>query len=143
MTIEEIKSKICDLRCSVEELQEQAQNLWKETDDKRTENVADYLHYELTTIASHLADLEDSQVDEDEANEHQNDNLNDWWDELDNVEKSEIANIPMPTADDGGRGDNQFEFDERTRKWWDSRTLEQKQEIYEDNLDTLPWWDKE
>ena len=135
MSIAEIKSKICDLRCSIEELSDECFNLWKETEDKRTESIADYLHYELTTITSHLADLEDTEEEDTEADEQMPwdvCHLDEWWEDLDTLDKSELANIPFPSSDDGGRGDNQYEFDERVSKWWNSRTLEQKGEIYKD-----------
>lgn len=135
MTLEEIKTKICDLRCSVEELSEECWKLWQETEDNRTESVADYLHYELTAIACHLSNLEDTEEEDKEEKENawwDACHLDEWWEDLDNLDKSELANIPFPTADDGGRGDNQYEFDERTSKWWNSRTLEQKGEIYKD-----------
>ena len=131
MTIEEIKSKICDLRCSVEELQEQAQNLWKETDDERTESLADYLDNELGYVAYKLSELEELDTDS-EGNPDTDgleDGLNEWWDDLSNEEKTNISGIHFPTADDGGRGDNDFEFTERTNKWWNSRTISQKREI--------------
>ena len=135
MTIQEIKTKICDLRCSVEELSEECWNLWQETEDKRTESLADYLHYELTAIACHLSNLEDTEEEDKEEKENawwDTCHLDEWWDTLDNADKADLANIPQPTRDDGGRGDNEFEFQERTSKWWNSRTLEQKGEIYKD-----------
>lgn len=136
MNIEEIKSRICDLRCSVEELAEESFSLWQESSNPHTMDVADYLHYELQTIASRLADLEDTEATEDftpteDEDGMTADELYDWWADLDTIDISEIACIPMPNYNDGGRGDNYWEFEERARKWWNSRTLQQKREIYD------------
>lgn len=128
--ISELLTKICDLRYSVEELAERAWDLWKLTDNKRTEELADYLHYELTGIATHLADLEEIQEDSDET---EIEGVEDWWSELPIDAKADICNIPFPAGDDGGHGDNFYEFTDRTNKWWSARTTEQKNEIYQEH----------
>ena len=138
MTLEEIKSKICDIRCELEELADDARQLFCETDNKRIENVANYLEDELTIIAGNLSDLEDVEFDEDYLDECANEHLDEWWNELSNEETAEISGIPFPAYDDGGRGDNEYEFKDRTDKWWNARTTEQKQEIY-DHYSS--WWD--
>ena len=139
MTIQEIKNQICDLRFTMEELADECFTLWQSAEDNRTESVADYLHYELTAIAAHLSDLEDTDAQESEKVEEGMEEINDWWDNLDNVDKSEISNTPQPTTFDG-RGEYMCEFEDRVNKWWESRTNAQKREIYEDNM---AWWDKE
>ena len=129
MTLEEIKSEICNLRCSIEELSDECWKLWTGTEDKKIESVADYLHYELTNVACRLSDLEETETETDEPIiAPWDDTIEDWWDNLDYVDKSEIANVPMPTNTDG-RGEELLEFDERCLKWWNSRTSEQKHEI--------------
>ena len=139
MTLQEIKNQICDLRCSIEELSEECFKLWHETSDKHEESLADYLHYELTAIAAHLSDLEESEEEDTDAEAGDMDEIEDWWCELDYADKSEISNIPQPTAIDG-RGECWCEFEDRANKWWNSRTDAQKREIYGE---TLAWWDKE
>ena len=131
MTLDEIKSEICNLRCSIEELSDECWKLWTNTDDKKIESIADYLHYELTNVACRLSDLEETETDEEITPASWDETIDDWWDYLDNVDKSEIANIPMPTHTDG-RGEEQMEFEDRCLKWWNSRTCEQKQEIYKE-----------
>ena len=84
--INEIKSQICDLRCSIEELADECWHIWQDAEDKRTESVADYLQYELTAIASHLADLEETEEEDKEGQE------NAWWDARTNEQKREIYN---------------------------------------------------
>lgn len=144
MELKDIKSKICDLRFSIEELADECFNLWKECGDPHTESVAEYLQYELTAVASKLSDLEEteeqeSDIDEESESIENAETIADWWYELGLVTKCELANIPYPTTE-YGRGDDYIEAEERANKWWDSRTYEQKKEIYEENL---AWWDKE
>ena len=67
------------------------------------------------------------------------DDIEDWWCDLDLVDKCDKANVPYPTCD-YGRGDEHYECEERCDKWWNSRTAEQKREIYEEDL---AWWEKE
>ena len=144
MTIDEIKTKICDLRCSVEELQEQAQELWRETEDERTEKVADYLDNELGYIAYRLSELEELQTDS-EGNVDTDGlevGLQEWWEELPNDEKASLVGIPAPSGNDA-RGCDQYEFDEYCNKWWNAKTISQKQETYKEWADEMPWWEKE
>ena len=136
MTLEEIKSKICDLRCSVEELQEESNNLWKETEDKHVESLAEFLETELGYIAYRLGELEDLQIDSEgnadtEGIEY---SLQEWWDDASNEEKARIVGIPAPSNDSA----EQYDFAEYCNKWWNAKTLAQKQEIYKDNM---PWWE--
>ena len=142
MELKEIKQKICELRCEVEELSEECFSLWKDTFDINTENVANYLHYELTDIATRLSDLEDTDDDSDTHPDTEDDaleTLDDWWGEQDTMQKCELANVPYPTEEDG-RGENLMEAEDRADRWWNSRTLEQKQEIHEEHS---AWWDNE
>lgn len=139
MTLEEIKSKICDLRCSVEELQEESNNLWKETEDKSAESLAEFLDCELGYIAYRLEELEEVQIDS-EGNPDTDGlevGLNEWWDDLSNDDKSSLVGIPAPSRNDA-RGDEQYEFDEYCNKWWNAKTIAQKQETYKENM---PWWE--
>lgn len=132
MTLEEIKSKICDLRCSVEELQEESNNLWKETEDKHVESLAEFLETELGYIAYRLSELEEIETDS-EGNPDTDgleDGLQEWWDDLSNDDKSSIVGIPAPSRNDA-RGDEQYEFDDYCNKWWNAKTIAQRQEIYE------------
>ena len=144
MELKDIKAKICDLRFAIEELSDECFNLWKECGDPHTESVAEYLQYELTAIATRLADLEETEeqetdIDGESESIDDADTIADWWTDLELRDKCEIANVPMPTTD-YGRGDEYYECEERCDKWWNSRTYEQKKEIYEENL---AWWDKE
>lgn len=53
----------------------------------------------------------------------------DWWTDLDLCDKCELANVPYPTTN-YGRGDEYYEAEERCSRWWYSRTYEQKKEIH-------------
>ena len=145
MTLKEIKDKICDIRFEVENLADECNNLWRETDNDNISSIADYLGDELSEVAYKLCDLEDTEEEEkqedeqDTTTESQEDEIEDWWTDLGLAVKCELSNVPMPTSE-YGRGDDYFYCEERCDKWWDSRTLEQKREIYHENL---AWWDKE
>ena len=142
MELKEIKQKICDLRFQIEELAEECDTLWRETDNTTTEKIADYLHGELNDIAYRLSDLEDTQEEGELTLDTEKDaleTLDDWWDNQDTKQKCEIANVPYPTTNDG-RGEEQWYAEERCDKWWNSRTLIQKQEIHEEHS---AWWDNE
>lgn len=143
MTLEEIKTKICDLRCSVEELQEESHKIWVETSDTATEKVASFLDDELGYIAYRLSELENMETDS-EGNPDTDgleDGLQEWWDDLTDEDKSRIVGIPTPRLDD--RGDEQYEFDRYCEKWWNAKTISQKKETCKEWEDELPWWDKE
>lgn len=146
MTLEEIKTKICDLRCSVEELQAEAHELWLNADSpSREEEIADYLDNELGYIATRLSDLEElDNEDEDDTEELQEteERLQEWWDDLSNDDKASIVGIPAPSRNDA-RGDEQYAFDDYCEKWWGARTMEQKKETYKEWADEMPWWEKE
>ena len=141
MTIKEIKDKICDLRFEVENLADECNNLWRETDDDNISEIADYLNNELTEVAYKLSDLEDTEQEDYEQVEtyekEDADTICDWWSNLDLAVKCELSKVPMPTSE-YGRGDDYYYCEERCNKWWQSRTLEQKREIYNENPD---WWD--
>ena len=144
MELKEIKAKIADLRFSIEELSDECFNLWKECGNPHTESVADFLHYELTAIATRLADLEEteeqeSDIDGESETIEDAETISDWWTDLELRDKCELANIPYPTNTDG-RGEELLETEERANRWWNSRTNEQKKAVYEENL---AWWDKE
>lgn len=144
MELKDIKAKICDLRFSIEELADDCFSFWRETHNPHQQSVAEYLQYELTAIATRLADLEEteeqeSDIDGESESIEDAETISDWWCDLDLQDKCEYANIPYPTTE-YGRGDEYQEAEERADKWWNSRTYEQKKEIYEEQLD---WWDKE
>ena len=139
MELKEIKAKICDLRFEIENLADECDTLWRETDNTETERIADYLHGELNDIAYRLSDLEDTEEETEENTERKEEFFDDWWGELDTMQKCQLANVPYPTEEDG-RGENLMEAEDRADKWWNSRTTAQKEEIYKDNSD---WWDNE
>lgn len=144
MELNEILAKIAELKNSVSELANECYLLRSRNNNPHTIAVADYLNYELTGIACHLSDLEETKQEEDttppdEDSTDDADTIEDWWCDLDLSDKCEIANLPYPTHD-SGRGEEFCEAEDRCDKWWDSRTNEQKREIYEENL---AWWDKE
>lgn len=138
MKLNEIKEKIAELRNSVDDTANECWKLWTEHKDTHTENVANYLYYELTCIKAKLSDLEETEDTETDTDDEE-ETILDWWTDLDLRDKCELANIPYPTCD-YGRGDDYIEAEERANTWWNSRTYEQKKEIYEENL---AWWDKE
>jgi hypothetical protein len=139
MELKDIKAKICDLRFSLEELADECFNIWKETNNPRTQEVAEFLQYELNCVTARLADLEETEDTDTDTEDDDADTIADWWTDLDLQTKCELSNIPYPTCN-YGRGDEYFEAEERATHWWNSRTYEQKKEIYEE---TLAWWDKE
>lgn len=134
MTLEEIKSKICDLRCSVEELQEESHKVWVNAESPSTEeNVASFLEDALGYIAFRLSELEEMQIDS-EGNPDTDgleDGLQEWWDDLSNDDKSSIVGIPAPSRNDA-RGDEQCDFDDYCEKWWKAKTISQRQKVYTD-----------
>ena len=142
MTLEEIKSKICDLRCSVEELQEESHNVWVNAESNSTEeNVASFLDDALGYIAYRLSELEEMQIDS-EGNvdlDGLESGLNEWWEDLGNDEKASIVGIPAPSNDSAA----QYDFSEYCEKWWNAKTISQKQETYKEWADEMPWWEKE
>lgn len=126
MTIDEIKSKICDLRIAVDELQEEAKTL-------DNEKIADFLDCELGYISYRISELEDMQIDS-EGNADTDGlevGLQEWWDDLSNDDKSSIVGIPAPSRNDA-RGDEQYAFDDYCNKWWNAKTIAQKQQEYAD-----------
>lgn len=125
MTLEEIRTKICDLRCSVEELQEDAHKVWIDADQEQIESLAEFLECELGYIAHRLGELEDIGIDEEKTD---TDELQEWWDDLGNEDKASIVGIPAPHHND--RGDEQYDFREYCEKWWNAKTISQKQEVY-------------
>lgn len=128
MTLEEINARICSIRCEIEELQEEVHQLWIDADDSRTEELADYIENELGIAAAKMSELEDMEVgDEGETDEE----LEDWWYDLPVDDKETLSGIPYPTSF-SGRGDEDYEFTERTSKWWNSRTSEQKRDLYDE-----------
>ena len=134
MTLEEIKSKICDLRCSVEELQEESHKVWVNAESpSRDENVASFLDDALGYIAYRLSVLEELETDS-EGNADTDGleiGLQEWWDDLSNDDKSSIVGIPAPSRNDA-RGDEQYAFDDYCNKWWNAKTIAQKQQEYAD-----------
>jgi len=134
MELQDIKTKIGELRNAIETLADESFKLYKQTNNPHTENVADYLHYELTAIACHLSDLEETENEESDIDleatpAELGEEIDDWWSDLDLIDKCDLANIPYPTTN-YGRGDEYYEAEERANKWWHSRTAEQMIEIY-------------
>ena len=64
MELKEIKAKIAELRNTATELADDCFSFWRETHNPHQQSVAEYLQYELTTIASKLADLEETEEQE-------------------------------------------------------------------------------
>lgn len=145
MTLEEIKTKICDLRCSVEELQEESHNVWVNAESpSRAESVAEFLDNELGYIAYRLGELEEMEIDS-EGNPDTDGleiGLQEWWDDLCNDDKASIVGIPAPSRNDA-RGDEQYAFDDYCDKWWNAKTISQRQDTYKEWADEQPWWEKE
>ena len=145
MELNELLTDIHELRTNhVEKIAESVHKLWKTTGDSHVQDATYYLYYELIAIASKLADLEETEEQETDISGDterivEADTISDWWTDLELRDKCEIANIPYPTSTDG-RGEELLETEERADRWWNSRTYEQKEEIYEENL---AWWDKE
>lgn len=134
MTLEEIKSKICDLRCSVEELQEESHKVWVNAESpSREENVASFLDDALGYIAYRLSVLEEIETDNegnpdtDGLEDGLEDELQEWWDDLSNDGKASLVGIPAPSNDSA----EQYDFSEYCNKWWNAKTIAQRQEIYE------------
>ena len=137
MELKEIKSKIAELRNTATELADDCFSFWRETHNPHQQSVAEYLQYELTAISCKLGDLEETEetetdIDAESESLEYADTIADWWTDLDVDIKCELANIPYPT-DDSGRGEAFFIAEDRADKWWNSRTYEQKKEIYEEN----------
>lgn len=129
MTLEEIKSQIVAIRTNVEKLQEGTKQLPQES-------LAEFLDCELGYIAFRLEELENMQIDS-EGNadtDRLEVGLQEWWDDASNEERARIVGIPAPSNDSA----EQYDFAEYCNKWWNAKTLAQKQEIYKDNM---PWWE--
>jgi len=80
-----------------------------------------------------LGELEDLQIDS-EGNADTDgleDGLQEWWDDLSNDDKSSLVGIPAPSRNDA-RGDEQCDFDDYCNKWWNAKTISQRQEVYAD-----------
>lgn len=140
MTLQEIKCQISAICANVDKLQEEAKQL-------PNSSISEFLDCELGYISYRLKELDNVQEDsegnpdtdglEDGLNE-----LNEWWDDLSNDDKSSIVGIPAPSANDA-RGDEQYAFDDYCDKWWNAKTISQKKETYKEWSDDLPWWEKE
>ena len=63
MTLYEIRSRICDIRCELEELADNANDLWAESEDEEISEQANDLCYSLNDIAGELAELENKPED--------------------------------------------------------------------------------
>lgn len=145
MELNELLADIHEIRTHhVEKIADSAFRIFETTDNPHTKEVAKYLYYELTGIAVKLSDLEETETSEDFTPDETDciddaTEIADWWTDLELRDKCELANIPYPTNTDG-RGEELLETEERADRWWNSRTYEQKKEVYEENL---AWWDKE
>lgn len=146
MTLPEIGERIMAIYDELSYLADECYDLYDKTEDKHTKAVAEHLHYELTSHASKLCNLAPSIEGDDEEDPDIEDALCEWWDELDSVDKSEIADIPMPTGTDA-RGEEMADFEERADLWWNALTYSRKKEVCEEWCeqigDELPWRDKE
>lgn len=123
MTLEEIKSQLVAIRTNLEKLQEESKQLPQES-------VAEFLDCELGYIAYRLGELEEMQIDS-EGNPDTDgleDGLQEWWDELSNDEKASLVGIPAPSNDSA----EQYDFAEYCNKWWNAKTISQKQQEYAD-----------
>lgn len=125
MTIDEIKPQISAIRASVDKLQEQSRTL-------DNQSIAEFMDCELGYISYRLSELEEMQIDsEGNADTDGLENeLQEWWDDFSNDGKSSIVGIPAPSRNDA-RGDEQYAFDDYCNKWWNAKTIAQRQEIYE------------
>ena len=136
MTLEEIKSQLVAIRTNLEKLQEESKQLPQES-------VAEFLDCELGYIAYRLGELEEMQIDS-EGNPDTDGleiGLQEWWDDLSNDDKASIVGIPAPSRNDA-RGDEQYAFDDYCEKWWNAKTISQKQETYKEWADEMPWWEE-
>jgi len=125
MTLQEIKAQLRTIETNVDKLRVDAEKLENPV-------IGDFISCELSYISYRISEL--AEVEEDSEGNADTDGLeeglDDWWGDLDNASKSEVSGIPFPTFDDGGRGDNAFEFRDRADKWWNAKTISQRQEIY-------------
>ena len=101
MELKEILQRICDLRFEIENLADECDTLWRDTDNSATESVANYLYLELLDVAYKLANLEDTEEETEENTERKEEFFDDWWGELDTMQKCQLANVPYPTEEDG------------------------------------------
>lgn len=126
MTIDEIMPQISAIRASVDKLQEQSRTL-------DNQSIAEFMDCELGYISYRLSELEEMQIDS-EGNADTDGleiGLQEWWDDLSNDDKSSIVGIPAPSRNDA-RGDEQYAFDDYCNKWWNAKTIAQKQQEYAD-----------
>lgn len=149
MTLPELGKRIMAIYDELSYLADECYKLYGKTEDQHTKAVAQHLHYELTSHACKLCVLAPSIKDRDKKGDIDpdiEDTLCEWWDDLDSVDKSEIADIPMPTGTDA-RGEEMADFEERANLWWNALTYSRKKEVCEEWCDQigdeLPWWDKE
>ena len=132
MSLEEIKTKLRLMESDIDLLRAESERL-----DNAV--IADFISCELSYISYRISEL--AEVEEDSEGNPDTDGLEnglqEWWDDLSNDDKSSLVGIPAPSRNDA-RGDEQYEFDDYCNKWWNAKTLAQKQEIYKDNM---PWWE--
>lgn len=137
MTLDDIKLNLRGIEKAIDTLQEEAKKL-------DNESIAEFLDCELGYISYRISELAELEVDS-EGNADTDgleDGLQEWWEDLSNDDKSSIVGIPAPSRNDA-RGDEQYAFDDYCEKWWNAKTISQKQETYMEWADELPWWDKE
>lgn len=137
MTLEEIKTKLRLIESDIDLLRAESERL-----DNAV--IADFISCELSYISYRISEL--AEVEEDSEDNQDTDGLEiglqEWWDDLSNDDKSSIVGIPAPSRNDA-RGDEQYAFDEYCNKWWNAKTISQKQETYKEWADEMPWWEKE
>ena len=126
MSLEEIKTKLRLMESDIDLLRAESERL-----DNAV--IADFISCELSYISYRISEL--AEVEEDSEGNPDTDGLEnglqEWWDDLSNDDKSSIVGIPAPSRNDA-RGDEQYDFSEYCNKWWNAKTISQRQEIYAD-----------
>lgn len=126
MSLEEIKTKLRLMESDIDLLRAESERL-----DNAV--IADFISRELSYISYRISEL--AEVEEDSEGNPDTDGLEnglqEWWDDLSNDDKSSLVGIPAPSRNDA-RGDEQYKFDDYCNKWWNAKTISQRQEVYAD-----------
>ena len=126
MSLEEIKTKLRLMESDIDLLRAESERL-----DNAV--IADFISCELSYISYRISEL--AEVEEDSEGNPDTDGLEnglqEWWDDLSNDDKSSLVGIPAPSRNDA-RGDEQCDFDDYCNKWWNAKTIAQKQQEYAD-----------
>ena len=136
MTLEEIKTKLRLIESDMTLLRAESERL-------NNASIADFISCELSYISYRISEL--AEVEEDSEGNPDTDGLEiglqEWWEDLSNNDKASIVGIPAPSRNDA-RGDEQYAFDDYCEKWWNAKTISQKQETYKEWADEMPWWEE-